>query len=330
VYNNDQNSFDLRDVVLSLSRQKEEEMFGFVTTFDFGRTAVVGNGTNWGFDNDGVVDVREAYATFKPPFELPGGKPTLQVGKFVTLLGWEVLLDPRTDSYNNNVTLSLLSGYSIPFTHTGGLLNLPITEMVELSVGIVNGLDNVKDNNSGKTLLWGLGIAPMDVLEFYFAGTYGAESDPLDDGGNGEGSKTAIVTGNASLNLHPFAQFVLDTTWANVSHAFRNDPTQSGSALWYGVGGYWIADWTERFQTAFRTEFLDDADGFRLGFDQAPGGQTVWEISLDASYWLVKDYLLIRAEYRHDQSSKKIFTTSNEDIYWAGQDTLSTELILAF
>jgi hypothetical protein len=39
---------------------------------------------------------------------------------------------------------------------------------------------------------------------------------------------------------------------------------------------------------------------------------------------------LIRAEYRHDQSSKKIFTTSNEDIYWAGQDTLSTELILAF
>lgn len=330
VYNNDHNSFDLRDLVLTFSRTKEDEMFGFVTTLDFGRTAVVGNGTNWGFDNDGVVDVREAYATFKPGLELPGGQPYLQVGKFVTLLGWEVLLDPRTQGYNNNVTMSLLSGFSIPFTHTGGLVALPLTEMVELKVGIVNGLDNVKDNNSGKTLLWGLGIAPLEVLKFYFAGTYGAESNPLDDGGNGEGSKTAIVTGNASLNLHPFAQFVLDTTWADVSKAFRNDPTQSGSANWYGVGGYWIADWTERFRTTLRAEVLDDPDGFKLGFAQAATGQTVWEVSVAAAYWLVKDHLMIRAEYRHDQSSEKIFTTGSPDIFWGGQDTLSTELLLAF
>lgn len=327
VYNFNQNSFDLRDAVLSLSRLKEDEMFGFVTTLDFGRTAVVGNGTNWGFDNDGVVDVREAYATFTTPLELPGGKIHTQVGKFVTLLGWEVLLDPRTQSYNNNVTLSLLSGYSIPFTHTGGLAHFPITDQVELSVGVVNGWDNVKDNNSDKTLLWGLGIDPTDKVGFYFAGTYGAESDSLNDGGNGAGSKTAIVTGNASLNLHEYATVVFDSTWANVSDA--SGPGTS-SALWYGFGGYLISDWTDRFQTAFRAETFVDSDNYKLDYAQAPNGETIWELTLDLSYWLVKNHLLLRGEYRHDESSAKIFTTNNAGIFWSGQDTFSTELIVAF
>jgi hypothetical protein len=327
VYNFNQNSFDLRDVVLSFSRQREDEMFGFVTTIDFGRTAVLGNGTDWGFDNDSVVDVREAYATVNLPLELPGGKINAQVGKFVTLLGWEVLLDPRTQSYNNNITLSMLSGFSIPFTHTGGLVNFPIHDMVEATLGVVNGWDNVKDNNSGKSLLWGLGVNPMDKLSLYFAGTYGAEDDPLDDGGAGAGSKTAIVTGNAALNLHQYAQLVLDSTWASVNDA--SGPGTS-SALWYGFGGYWIADWTDRFQTAFRAEVFDDADGYKLGFDEAPTGQTIWGTTLTLSYWLVKNHLLLRGEYRHDESNRKVFATRDTDLFWRGQDTLSTELILAF
>ncbi len=324
IYNNDHNSFDLRDGVISVSRQSESDPFGFALVMDFGRTAVQGNGTDYGFSDfsdNRVFDIREAYLTLDTPLELPGGPVSLQAGKFVTLLGWEVLLDPMNEGYNDNVSLSLLSGFSIPFTHTGLLAHLPFSDMVELSIGVVNGLDNVKDNNDGKTLLAGLGIAPASNVEFFLAGTYGSEEDPIDAGGAGAGVKTAILTANMFLQATDQLGFVLDATWADVDDL----PLSNGrtGANWYGVGAYTLLSLTDAMQLTLRAELFDDPDGIKTG---ATNGATLWEVSPAFSYWF-NDHVLWRIEYRHDEANKRIFP-ANDGQSWRGQDVISTEILL--
>jgi hypothetical protein len=324
IYNKDHNSFDLRDGVLAVSRMKDDEDFGFAIVMDFGRTAVLGNGTNYGFLDDSdnrVFDIREAYLTYKTPLELPGGKVSLKAGKFVTLLGWEVLLDPLNQGYNDNVTLSYLSGFSIPFTHTGLLASLPFTEVVDLTIGVVNGLDNVKDNNNGKTLLAGLGIAPMENLEFYIAGTYGPEADPQAAGGAGAGSDTGILTANMFVQALDNLAFVLDGTYADVSGVTLDNGRKG--ANWYGLGAYSIVNITDQLAFTVRGEWFDDPDGIKTGLGN---GATLWEVSPTLSYWF-NDHLLWRVEYRHDESNKPLFPASDGGL-WRGQDVFSTEFLL--
>lgn len=324
IYNPNHNQFDLRAGVLAVSRMKDDEDFGFVMVMDFGRTSVQGNGTNYGFlddDDNRVFDIREAFLTYKTPFELPGGRISLQGGKFVTLLGWEVLLDPLNKAYNDNITLSYLSGFSIPFTHTGITVNLPFHDMVDLTIGMVNGLDNVKDNNTGKTLLAGLGISPTDNLQFYVAGTYGSEEDPIEAGGAGAGAKTGILTANMFLQATDKLAFVLDGTWADVSSL----PLENGrrGANWYGGGGYAIVNLLDNLAFTMRAEVFDDPDGIKTGLGN---GATLWEMSPTISWWINK-HILWRVEYRHDQANKPLFPAKNGGL-WRGQDVISTEFLL--
>ncbi len=325
IYNGDHNSFDLRDGVLSVSRLKDDETFGFALVMDFGRSAVQGNGTSYGFGDDSdnrVFDIREAYLTWNTPIEVPGGgNISVQAGKFVTLLGWEILLDPMNGAYNDNVTLSYLSGFSIPFTHTGLLFNVPMFDILDITIGVVNGLDNVKDNNSAKTLLAGLGIAPMENLEFYIAGTYGAESDTQNDGGDGAGSKTGILTANMFFQATDNLAFVLDGTYADVSDTVLGNGRRG--ANWYGGGAYAIVNLCEGLQLTMRGEVFDDPDGIKTGLDN---GATLWEVSPALTYWL-NDHLMFRVEYRHDESSKPLFPARNGNT-WSGQDVISTEFLL--
>ncbi len=360
IYNTDHNAFDLRDGVLAVSRNKDDEPFGFAIVMDFGRSAVQGNGTDYGFtdtSDNRVFDVREAFLTYKTPLQLPGGPISLKAGKFVTLLGWEVLLDPLNEGYNDNVSLSLLSGFSIPFTHTGLLANLPFNDMIDLTIGVVNGLDNVKDNNNGKTLLAGLGISPTDNLDFYIAGTYGAEDAPtvqggagsptgllIDgmfpqlvgvEGGAGAGSKTGILTANMFLQATDRLGFVLDATFADVSGGmnFFDDGIDDGldgvitngrtGANWYGVGAYALIAVTDKLQLTLRGEWFDDPDGVKTG---VINGATLWEVSPTISYWF-NDHLLGRLEYRHDESSKPLFPAENGQT-WRGQDVFSAEILV--
>ena len=332
IYNTDHNSFDLRAGVLSVSRMKEDESFGFALVMDFGRTSVQGNGTSYGFlddDDNRVFDIREAYLTYNTPIELPGGgKVSLKAGKFVTLLGWEILLDPMGKAYNDNVTLSYLSGFSIPFTHTGALLNLPFHDLFDVTIGVVNGLDNVQDNNDGKTLLAGLGIAPADNLEFYIAGTYGAEDSPQAEGGAGAGSKTGILTANMFFQATDDLAFVLDGTYADVSGGLSPNGRDGGN--WYGGGAYAIYSITDQLQFTMRGEVFDDPDGIKSDPDPDRlngnyNGATLWEVSPTLTYWF-NDHIMFRVEYRHDEANQPIFP-SNRGLR-RGQDVISTEILL--
>src|SRR5215468_2460953 len=192
-FNYKSNTFTLRDAAIFLSRNRDDEAFGFNLTVDFGDTAnaikarwAVGpNGTNenlCGNTGDCFVEVREAYVTYKTPLTVPTSTTpiSLKAGKFVTLLGYEVI--PTYTNFNPNISTDINFGFGIPFTHTGLLGHFPITDLVALDLGVVNGWDNVDDNNNSKTLLGGLGITPLETVAIYLSGTYGGEANPISAG----------------------------------------------------------------------------------------------------------------------------------------------------
>src|SRR3989441_10248992 len=92
-------------------------------------------------------DVQEAYLTWAMPDDGPSSLKglTLKGGKFVTLLGAEVI-EPWA---NYNYSRSFLFSFAIPFTHTGALVSYPISDKLSVTGGAVEGWDEVQSNNRG-------------------------------------------------------------------------------------------------------------------------------------------------------------------------------------
>ena len=329
VIDTDANSFTVNDGFLSIAHTRKEDNLGFVIDMDFGKTGVA-----LGATDDATPRLREAYITYKVPF---GPGINLKAGKFVTLLGYEVL--KTWSSFNPNITNSFLFGYAIPFTHTGLLADVPLGDMFTLDIGVVNGWDNSTDNNDGKTLLAGVGFNPTDALSFYLSGTYGPEQSThelvdsngnpvLDASGNPfvvhagsskRGVGTLVTTYKATKEL----SFVVDADYGNESDLVPNSTgTGLTSALWYGAAGYAIYNLTDKISLNLRAETMVDSDGTRTGVSQ-----TAWELTPTVGYQIT-DGLLWRGEYRHDESNKQYFMSG--DHYARGQDTIETELIYGF
>jgi hypothetical protein len=88
------------------------------------------------------VDLEQAFVSRPCPWT--GG--TWTAGKFVTFHGAEVI--EAKDDFN--ISRGFLFNYAIPFTHTG--INYEkVWGPVDVVAGLVNGWDNLQDNNKGKS-----------------------------------------------------------------------------------------------------------------------------------------------------------------------------------
>ena len=325
LFNEDDNTAALNIANLRVSRSVEEGL-GFLVDLDFGDSAeIVGGATRW--DNDFANDskergdffeLRQAYLTYRFPI---GRGLTVKGGKFVTLHGAEII--KTWDNFNYNISNSILFGFAIPFTHTGLMATYPITDFLSVDLGVVNGWDNVADNNDGKTFHGGLTITPHEMLSLYISGSYGSEQDPRRKGGAGAGSKRSMLTTLLTFKPIDRLTFIVDHNWGNESDLL---PDASGalteSADWHGIAGYAIVDLTDKLSFALRGEWFSDMDGTRTGVDQ-----DLWEFTPTFAYQ-IREGLIARLEYRHDESSKKFY--EKESRFISGQEVFAGELIYAF
>lgn len=359
VINKANNTFALYDAFLQIARNRDDEDFGFTINMDFGETAKY-TGSDW--DGSGGADgsnseegnafeLREAYGTYK----LPWGGIKLKAGKFVTLLGYEVLMTNTV--FNPNISHSILFGYAINFTNVGFLFNVPLGDMAWVDIGMINGWDESVDNNDSKTLMAGMGVKPLDNLTFYLAGTYGGEqngqfaSNCASAQGTppapcpGAGSKRGVVTLNGTFTPIEGLSFIMDSVYGNESNLL---PDATGAltqaASWYGLVGY--VTWSpglepvEGLSLNLRAEVFDDADGARLtgspsAFTPNPAlagvPQTVIEITPTIAY-AFNPHILARLEYRYDHSDKPAYqnNTIGGTGYNTSANTIAAELLVAF
>jgi hypothetical protein len=324
LFNEDDNTFSLNHANIQILKSADSGL-GFLADLDFGDTAeIVGGVTRWSNNVDAQgnptntesrnsIELRQAYLTYKFPV---GNGLTLKAGKFVTLAGAEVI--KSWNSFNYNISNSILFGWALPFTHTGLMANYPINDYVGLDLGVVNGWDNVADNNDGKTVHGGLSLKPHEKLTFYFTGSYGPEQN--DRGG----SKRALITSLVTYKPTDRLTLILDHNWGNESDLVEDsDGDLTKSADWHGIAGYAIYSLTDKLSASLRGEWFSDMDATRTGVKQ-----DLWEITPTLTYSIAEG-LFARFEYRHDESSKKFFENHRGGLL-SGQDVFATELIYAF
>lgn len=299
---------------------------GFRARLNFGLDARVTKArTNFkpGTTND-ELDFQELYAEYILPV---GNGLKVQFGRMNTLIGYEVI-----QSWDNpNFSRSFMFGLGQAFTTTGARLTYQVNPMVLASVGVVNGWDNVDDNNRSKTAEWLLALTPHERFSLSFYGSYGREqaSQLFGAGGIptvlvGDPFGARLATGAiAIIKATSQTTIVLEPYYANEVNASLVKPAQN--ARWNGFAAYLIHDFTDQWGFRFRGEIFEDAGGSRTcgGVIDLAGGantcfgatnaasaqpvaQTLWENTYTLQYKPVPP-LITRLEFRYDKSNKNVF-----------------------
>ena len=295
----------------------DEQPVGFRADLFTGDDASVIKATGLGASTTDVpFDLQQAYVNFRVPV---GNGLDFKVGKFVTLLGAEVIESPA----NWNFSRSYMFGYSIPFTHTGLLASYPWTEWFSTNLGAVNGWDIVDDNNKAKTILGSFTLGPWSGLSWTTAYVVGAE--------RANNNKDRRFVFSNILSWTPMEKLAF---MVNYDYGWEKDAvggaavTGSDNAHWQGVAVYAKYSLTDRWALAGRWELFHDMDNYRVtnagsGLDDVRYlGYTL------TSEWKLYDKLIARLEYRLDQANAQVFR--HDQGINNHQNTVSAELIYPF
>jgi hypothetical protein len=245
------------------------------------------------FRNTPYFDVQEAYFSVKIPL---GSGVTIKGGKWVSLLGYEVIESPNNLNFSRGILFNLAG----PFTHTGGVINYSFTDWLTVQVGAVTGSDTTDDNNRRPSFTGGFLIAPSK--EFYFLVGTIVGPEQTNDNTNQRWilDAVAVYTGIEKLTLAGELTGGKETREASEVAAGTR---QNTDATWWGWGLWGAYDVTERFRVALRQEYFKDAQGARTGFDNKV---SLWTTTATLQYRIWRG-LVGRLEYRHDQADEKAF-----------------------
>ncbi len=302
------NGFMLHAAHLAVSHSFSPESSAFIS-LDFGSDAIY-NTANYGvFTGDGTplgaslgipVDVREGYLKWTP------GDFTFQAGKFVTLMGIEVVDGPL----NPTLTRGFLYWLAEPVGHTGAKMNYAFGGGVaHLGVGVVNGWDRLLDNNNQKTVLFNGDFIPSTDFHIQLSGNWGAEQTNNDQNHRTTFDLTgAGILGPLTLNFQGLVGFESFQEMSGINNGTKD--------TWFGFGlqPVYVMD---AFSLGARLEYFYDTHGSRLNQGSfVPDKTSLLNFTITPGYMVAKN-LTLRAEFRIDAvlGSKDAATgTTNKDI----------------
>jgi hypothetical protein len=268
------------------------------------------------FRNTPVFDVQEAYISARIPI---GNGPVLKVGKFVTLLGYEVIESPA----NLNYSRGYLFGLAIPLTTTGGLVSYSFTDQLSAQAGLVLGWDRSNTDNVGPSGTGQIAFTPTKDLSTALNFIVGPEA-------SGDKNPIRWVV-DLTANYTGLSNFTFGFNFDYGSQA--NDVFLSSqglgdkSASWYGIAAYAAYDFLKDFRVALRQEWFNDVDGVRTG---TVDGVTLFSTTATLQYNIWKG-LFTRGEYRHDSANEAVYgCRAATGCLKKAQDTLSASLYYKF
>jgi hypothetical protein len=299
IFDTQANSFSANVFQLMLERPatagSATDRAGFRTRVNFGNQSRFSRArTNYqpGTDNS-ELDLQEVYGEYLVPV---GNGLKIQAGKINTLIGLEVI-----NSWENpNFSRSFTFGLAQAFTTTGIRFTYPITTWATAQIGLINGWDNVEDNNRGKSFEWNLALTPDPMFGISFYGSYGAEQ------GNGNSQFGNAATGvcqNYTTQCDPSAKrtvvgslitikptasdtLIIEPYYGNEGNAsFYKGGSATGAntgpanARWNAILAYYTHDFNDQtepnaFSMRVRGELFEDAGGARscVGGNNFNGG----------------------------------------------------------
>jgi hypothetical protein len=260
-----------------------------------------------------------------------------KVGKFVSILGYEVMERPA----NMNTTFGLLFNV-MPLYYTGVLSSYKFDDYLDGKLGVVNGSNS--DNNTTTNPNGSDGVALLAALNVTAPGGNANWSNNFQYSTGNDNNTSVSSTQNSnftssSVSANVSAYTVIYNTWGNWAPKFANDKlllafnallgntSGSGSAggtggdanvnsCWYGAGAYAKYQFNDWFSLCSRGEYLGSNNCYAFGNQGKTStsyshvtGDNLWEYTLTAGFNVI-DNLLIRAEYRMDWGSN-IYNTAD-------------------
>jgi hypothetical protein len=295
------NSLTLSQVDFEMARAVSDTApLGYMVQLVAGPTADLVNGGDFSTGNSTAAHFMQYYMSGRL------GGVTLDFGKFVTPHGAEVI-DNRA---NWNYSRGLLFALAIPYHHFGLRAAIPISDKASMTAFLVNGWNNVVDNNKGKTFGLNLTLNPTDKVSFIQNYMVGQEQ---------AGASDVRHLFDSILTLKPN-----DKITFLVNYDFGMDRVAGDHVHWQGIAAYLRLQPSAMFALTPRFEFYSDPMGFSTGTRQQ-----VKEFTLTPEF-VISENLITRFEYRHDWSNEPTFTVSDPSDDPTKQDTVAAGLILKF
>ena len=297
------NSFSLNYAEVAVAKAPtEQSRAGFRMDFGAGDTANLVNAFEPG-GTDFLKYVQQAYVSV-----LAGKALTIDFGKFVTPAGAEVI----ENKDNFNYSRGLLFALAIPYYHAGARIGYAFNDKVSFTGYLVNGWNDVKDNNKDKTVIGSLTVKPTAktaIITNYIVGNEQADDA---DGSGARNLLDLVATYTATDKMSVLGNF-----------DYGHDKIAGDGVDWYGAAFGLKFQVSPTFAFSPRYEVFKDADGFATGQTQ-----TLQEITFTGEYKIPAGFIA-RFEFRNDFSDKKFFTNDN-DVLKKTQPTFAIGLIYAF
>lgn len=310
-------NFDTQENQFTLSLaelvvQKAASPVGFRMDLDFGTANDAVNGLTY----NSLALLQQGYLTAVLPI---GSGLTLDAGKFVTHMGYEVI-----ESKDNwNYSRSLLFAWAIPYYHTGIRLTYPVASNLTASLHIVNGWNSITDNNSKKSLGLTLNFAASSSTSLILNVMSGFEQPQ----GANAGKKNVfdfIVTETVSDNL---------LLALNADYGEERVALGFPLATWKGAAVYakYILD--EKSAVALRAEAYYDPFGYSTGVNVNPSvgipKTTLKEATLTYEYKVFTP-LIVRGEVRGDFANGSVFEDNAGGLSKNSQVTVLLGIVATF
>ncbi|GAC1416210.1 MAG: porin [Acidobacteriaceae bacterium] len=299
-FNDKTDQFNLEAAKLTINH--DPDPVGVHLDLIFGRTnALIHSTSEQSTDNY----IEQAYISVKPP-KTHGAE--LDFGQFVTSSGAEVIETMTNWNYSH----SILFAFAIPYYHFGIRSSVPVNKDWAVGVQLVNGWNNVVNNNGGVTV--GLTSAVTTPKVGWAVNYYTGPS-------NTDTQKGYRNLFDTTVTLTPTSKFsaYINYDYGQNRASFERSFT---SQHWQGTALAAREQVSAKSAVAGRFEYYND-QGFTTGTSQK-----LKEFTATYEYkWLAG--LLMRAEVRRDWSDKAFFHKGDAEIVNA-QTTATVGLIAFF
>ena len=300
-----------------------------------GQPSNAGSGVNSNYNGQGnsnALFLEQAYVEIRAPV---GNGWDFKVGKFVTILGYEVIERPA----NMNITYGQLWQNAFPLTYVGVLSSYRFDDYLDAKLGVVNGSNSdnnttVNGNGDGVALLAALNVtAPGGNANWSNNFQYSTALENNTGYQNSGQPTSSAPVNNFGSSANGYA--VLYNSWGNWAPKFANDKlllafdSALGNAswssvqnitvntTWYGAAVYAKYQFNDWFSLASRADYLGSNNAGKFGTQGGIStssaansfansghltGNNYWSYTLTSAFNVI-DNLLIRAEYRLDWGS---------------------------
>jgi len=281
------------------------------------------NSINNNNQNSNSLFLEQAYVSIRAPV---GNGWDFKVGKFVSILGYEVMERPA----NMNTTFGLLF-QQMPLYYTGVLSSYKFDDYLDGKLGVVNGSNSDNNtttsaNSDGCAVLAALNVtAPGGNANWSNNFQYSSNSENnTSQSPNANTTPVPVLSGTA--NTQGSAYTFIYNSWGNWAPKFANDKlllafntlllssggsgtssivdpslgtvlTANCNYTSYGVGAYAKYQFNDWFSLCSRGEYF--------GYSAQNQSADLWEYTLTAGFNVI-DNLLIRAEYRLDWGNDSV------------------------